>query len=67
MMNQLQDYFLQNKKLPSKPVVLTFDDGYKDNFTTVLPLLQKYGHVGNVFSISDWIGKKINGKISEKN
>ena len=57
-MNQLQDYFLQNKKLPLKPVVLTFDDGYKDNFTTALPLLQKYGHVGNVFSISDWIGKE---------
>lgn len=56
--NQLQDYFLQKKKLPSKPVILTFDDGYKDNFTTALPLLQKHHHVGNVFPISDWIDKE---------
>jgi peptidoglycan/xylan/chitin deacetylase (PgdA/CDA1 family) len=32
-----------------KEVVLTFDDGYLDNWVHVLPILQKYGLKGTVF------------------
>ena len=39
-----------------KCVVLTFDDGYEDNFTNVLPLLEKYDMKATVFLISDMIG-----------
>ncbi len=33
---------LRSGKLPSRALVLTFDDGYLDNFTVALPLLQKF-------------------------
>lgn len=45
-------------------VVLTFDDGYVDNYTTVLPLLEKYDMKATVFLISDVIGTP--GHLSEE-
>jgi peptidoglycan/xylan/chitin deacetylase (PgdA/CDA1 family) len=38
--------------LPERPIVLTFDDGYKDALTNALPLLQQYGFVGEFFVLA---------------
>ena len=37
------------KPLPEHALLLTFDDGYIDNFTVALPLLKKYGMQGSFF------------------
>lgn len=39
-----------------KPVILTFDDGYDDNYTELFPLLKKYQVKVTVFVISGGIG-----------
>ena len=39
-----------------KPIMLTFDDGYDDNYTELFPLLKKYGMKATVFVIADAVG-----------
>ncbi len=44
-------FYLQDNihKITKKHIVLTFDDGYLDNWTFAYPLLKKYGLKGTIF------------------
>lgn len=46
------------EKLPRNSVVLTFDDGYEDNFTFAYPVLKAYHIPATIFVIVDSIGGK---------
>lgn len=44
--------------LPEKPLIVTFDDGYEDNYTVALPLLEERGMKGEVYVVTNFIGTK---------
>jgi peptidoglycan/xylan/chitin deacetylase (PgdA/CDA1 family) len=46
-----------NKPLPKKPVLLTFDDAYADLAETAFPTLQRYRFPATVFAVTDHIGE----------
>lgn len=45
-------------KLPDNSVIVTFDDGYADNFYNAKPILEKYGIPATFFISTGHIGKK---------
>jgi peptidoglycan/xylan/chitin deacetylase (PgdA/CDA1 family) len=45
---QLNDYLLREVELPPKSIIISFDDGYYDNYTNAFPILQKYGFIGSI-------------------
>jgi len=40
------------KSLPEKSIILTFDDGYDDNYSVAFPLLKKHGSTAVVFLVT---------------
>ena len=44
--------------MPDKPIVLTFDDGYKNIYTDMLPILEAHGMKAVVYVISNELGKE---------
>jgi peptidoglycan/xylan/chitin deacetylase (PgdA/CDA1 family) len=43
--------------LPSRPVVLSFDDGYADFYTTALPILRAHDFTAVAYVVSGFIGR----------
>lgn len=56
-MQELCDYVTKQAPLPSKPVCLTFDDGYEDNYTIVYPMMKEFGFPWTVFVITGDVGR----------
>ncbi len=48
--------FLAGHPLPAKSVMLTFDDGYLDNYVYAYPILRRHGLHGVIFLVTGWIG-----------
>jgi peptidoglycan/xylan/chitin deacetylase (PgdA/CDA1 family) len=44
------------KALPQNPVVITFDDGWIDDYVSAFPVLQQYGMIASFFIPASWIG-----------
>ncbi|MBN2471650.1 MAG: polysaccharide deacetylase family protein, partial [Anaerolineae bacterium] len=48
-LHDLVAYVVENKPLPPRPLLITFDDGYLDNYQHAFPVLQRYGFPAVIF------------------
>ena len=50
-------HLMRGYALPAKPIIITFDDGYIDNYTAAFPLLKRYGFTATFYIITDFIDR----------
>ena len=55
--DQLYNYLVYGAKLPSKPIMLTFDDTKLDQWNVAIPELKKYGFKGVFFIMTVSLGR----------
>lgn len=55
---ELVEAIKEGKSLPRKTVVITFDDGYANNYTHAFPILQEYQFPAIIFVPSDLVGQE---------
>ncbi|MGC7847627.1 polysaccharide deacetylase family protein [Desulforudis sp. 1088] len=53
----LERALYEGAPLPARPILITFDDGYRDNYLYALPVLEELGMQGTVFVVAGAIGK----------
>ena len=51
-MTQLKNYLLNNSPIPEKSIVITFDDGYMDNYYNAFPILKDLDMKATIFCIA---------------
>ncbi|MDD3056254.1 MAG: polysaccharide deacetylase family protein [Aliarcobacter sp.] len=53
--NNFKSYTLSElvdlEQIPEKSIIITFDDGYEDNFINAFPLLEKYGFKATIYIV----------------
>lgn len=45
----------QHDDLPAKPVIITIDDGYRDNYENGLPILKEFGFTATIFLATNFL------------
>src|SRR5271154_7118299 len=53
--NELADCLEYGRRLPERPVILSLDDGWENQFTYAFPLLQKYGFTATFYVVTGYL------------
>ncbi|MFQ5647094.1 MAG: polysaccharide deacetylase family protein [bacterium] len=56
--SELSDALHGRKKLPPRPVIITFDDGFMSVYEQAYPVLQEFGFQATVFVVAEFLGKE---------
>lgn len=54
-LSDLIDYVEKGKPLPKKPLMITLDDGFRDNYTDLYPLLKEFNCKANIFIVAGFV------------
>lgn len=54
---QLIQYVENGEMLPERPVIISLDDGYRDNLENAYPILQEYGFCCEIHVIGCYVGQ----------
>ena len=52
------------RELPPKPVIITMDDGYRDNYENALPVLLEHGFKATFFVVTEFIDNNLEGYMN---
>lgn len=63
-LERLADLIKHKKKIPPRTLSITFDDGYKDNYTYAFPILKKYNLPATIFIIVNEVGRQQGDRLS---
>ncbi|HEY0386294.1 MAG TPA: polysaccharide deacetylase family protein, partial [Pyrinomonadaceae bacterium] len=55
--SELVEHFRAHGKFPPNSIALTFDDGWKDNYTHAFPILKRLGIKATIFLVASCIGQ----------
>lgn len=64
--DELYNFLINNKPVPEKSVVITFDDGYEDNYKNAYPILKELEFNASIFIITSTIDTDMNYLTSEQ-
>ncbi len=56
-LSEVIEHICNKKALPKNAVLISFDDGYEDNFTNAYPLLKQYDIPFCIFLVSGFVGQ----------
>lgn len=63
-LGEAADIIRDKKKAPRRTVAITFDDGYKDNYTYAFPVLKEYNFPATMFIIVNEVGREQGDRVS---